>query len=497
MSTSRVPLQIAGERALALPPLHLEPTAGEAAAGVPSAAVQLFLERSAAIRSELTWDAGALGAIESVCRRLDGLPLAIELAAARTRLFTPGQLLERLSARIAVLESRSEDVPERHRSLRVAIAWSEDLLPAAEAMAFRRLAVFDGAFDLPAAEAVTGLAPEACLDVIAALVDHSLLRTVEAPDGVVFSMLETIRSYALERLEAIGEEGPTRDRHAAWYASLGMGELAVLYRADPERLADRVRMLLPDLRAGLAHAASVGDAAWSASIAATLGRWHIARLEERAALAVLLPVEPLVREAPHAERGAFLATLQRALVWNQRIRDATHVAERARDALVLAGDHESVVAIDIDVALSKGYFGQPAEAILLLENLLGDAHLPRDSRLRGSIYYALSSNANSLGDVEAAVAFAHLAFDARPTTSDRQMLAALYCAEGYATLGRRREALTWLATAGSRDRRSRRTVPRGVHRDLLRAGALPAGRRGDGAGEDPGCARLRERCHPQ
>ena len=202
-------------------------------------------------------------------------------------------------------------------------------------MAFRRLAVFDGAFDLPAAEAVTGLAPDACLDVIAALVDHSLLRTVESPDGVVFSMLETIRSYALERLEAMGEEGPTRDRHAAWYASLGMGELAVLYRADPERLADRVRVLLPDLRAGLAHAASVGDAAWSASIAATLGRWHIARLEERAALAVLVPVEPLVREAPHAERGAFLATLQRALVWNQRIGEATHVAERARDALCL------------------------------------------------------------------------------------------------------------------------------------------------------------------
>ena len=103
MSTSRVPLQIAGEQAFALPPLRLEPTAAEAAAGMPSAAVQLFLERSAAVRSELTWDAGALSAIEAVCRRLDGLPLAIELAAARTRLFTPGQLLERLSERIAVL----------------------------------------------------------------------------------------------------------------------------------------------------------------------------------------------------------------------------------------------------------------------------------------------------------------------------------------------------------------------------------------------------------
>ena len=179
--TSRSPLHVSGEREYRLDPLP----ASDAAA--------LFVERARAVGRELMPDS----TVEAICRRLDGLPLAVELAAARTKLLAPEQLLERLDPTLPLLTGGARDAPERQRTLRATIEWSYDLLDAASKELFARLSVFAGSFPLGAAEEVCG----ADLDDLAALVDSSLLKPI-GDDR--FLMLETIREYALEKLEELG-----------------------------------------------------------------------------------------------------------------------------------------------------------------------------------------------------------------------------------------------------------------------------------------------------
>ncbi len=194
LATSREPLRIAGEVEFDVPPL------GE------GDAVRLFLERAKAVRS----DVRDSPAVHELTRRLDGLPLAIELAAARVKLLGPEQLLERLSQRLDLLKG-TRDADERHATLRATIAWSYDLLDGAEQELFSRLAVFRGGCTLEAAERVCG----ADLDTLAALLDKSLLRRRTDADGVErFWMLETIREFAHERLDASDDEDLLRRAQA-------------------------------------------------------------------------------------------------------------------------------------------------------------------------------------------------------------------------------------------------------------------------------------------
>ena len=195
--TSRAPLRISGEREYALEPLP------------PQDAVTLFLERARGVGKDLAPDP----TIESICRHLDGLPLAIELAAARTKLLSPEALLERLDRALSLLTGGARDAPERQRTLRATMEWSHDLLDEESKRLFARLSVFLGSFPLGAAEAVC----DADLDVLAALVDLSLLKPI-AEDR--FLMLETIREFAAEQLEASGEADELRRRHADAFRSL-------------------------------------------------------------------------------------------------------------------------------------------------------------------------------------------------------------------------------------------------------------------------------------
>ena len=223
LATSRAPLRLSAEQQFPVSPLPL----GEAASPAGSPAVQLYLERARAVAPafELT-DANA-GAVARICQRLDGLPLAIELAAARIRLFTPQALLERLDRRLQLLSGGPRDLPERHQTLRSTVAWSHDLLDEAEQTLFRRLSVFAGSFALEAAEEVCEPITPADGDVLedlAALVDNSLLVSVaessSASDEPRFMMLETIREYAAEHLRSEGE-GEEMDRaHALYYLAL-------------------------------------------------------------------------------------------------------------------------------------------------------------------------------------------------------------------------------------------------------------------------------------
>ena len=237
--TSREPLHVDGEWEVAVDPLREQE------------AVELFMQRAAAVRS----DFAANGEVVEICRRLDCLPLAIELAAARVKALALPALLERLDQRLPLLAGGSRSAPERQRTLAATIAWSHDLLTPAEQDLFARLAVFAGGCTLEAAEEVCG----AELDLIGSLVDKSLVRRT----GERYWMLETIREFAQERLEGLADAGELRDRHAAWCIALGERARPEIYaRRSPEWL-DRLDAEQANLRASLEHllACEDGDSA--------------------------------------------------------------------------------------------------------------------------------------------------------------------------------------------------------------------------------------------
>jgi predicted ATPase/DNA-binding CsgD family transcriptional regulator len=224
--TSRVTLRIQSEHEYPVPPMAVTPTGdGESAKALAQMdAVRLFAQRAEAVRHDFRLTETNLPAVVEICRRLDGLPLAIELAATRVRLLSPQTLLKRLTNRLHVLTSGPQDLPSRQQTLRATIDWSSQLLEPAERVLFQRLAVFAGGWTIEAAEAVAGPGIDIeILDGLAALVDHHLVQSVEQPNGTVrFAMLETIREYALEQLAQSGDASATQARH--WTYCLRLAE---------------------------------------------------------------------------------------------------------------------------------------------------------------------------------------------------------------------------------------------------------------------------------
>lgn len=285
LATSRAPLHVYGERELPVPPLalpDLERLAPPAAlAGVPS--VALFLERAQAVRPDFGLTRQNAAVVAEICHRLDGLPLALELAAARIKLLPPRAILARLGSRLEPLAGGARDLPARHQTLRAAIAWSHDLLAADKQRLLRRLAAFAGGWTLEAAEAVCNPNGDLAVDVldgIASLVDHSLVQEAEQPDGEPrFSMLETVREYGLERLEASGETDAVRRRHAEYCMLLAeQAEPALRVPGPtpwPQRAAwyDRLEQEHGNLRAALDWLAAQGDAEWGLRLGAALYRF--------------------------------------------------------------------------------------------------------------------------------------------------------------------------------------------------------------------------------
>ncbi len=257
--TSRAALHVRGERLYALPPLLLPDLTQLPATGAlaRNPAVALFVERAQAVMPDFRLTEQNAPVVAAICSRLDGLPLAIELAATRIKLLPPEGLLARLEQRLAVLTAGARDLPLRHRTLRAAIGWSYELLDAGEQTLFRRLGVFVGGCTLEAAEAVCnadGDLPIDVVDELATLVDQSLVQQEVGKDGEPrFVMLETIGEYALERLEVYSEADAVRWHHAAYY-------LALAEAAEPELRGPRQRVWqkrlereIDNLRAVLAH----------------------------------------------------------------------------------------------------------------------------------------------------------------------------------------------------------------------------------------------------
>jgi predicted ATPase len=208
VATSREPLQIAGERIYALSPLSLPQADADAAAIERSEAVQLFVERAERQQRDFALTPARAPVIAELCRHLDGIPLALELAAARVRSLSVEQILARIGDRFRLLASSAPPVVPRHQTLRATLDWSFDLLAGDERTVLRRIAVFAGGFTLDAAAAVAGdaaLDEYAIVDVLARLVARSLVSADTSEPGARYRLLETTRAYALERLAEAGE----------------------------------------------------------------------------------------------------------------------------------------------------------------------------------------------------------------------------------------------------------------------------------------------------
>ncbi|MGH8894638.1 MAG: ATP-binding protein, partial [Actinomycetes bacterium] len=311
LATSRAALHVAGEMRFPLAPLGLaaldlyEPHEVEAA---PACA--LFLERARAVGRSMALTEATAVAVADLCARLDGLPLALELAAARTNVLSPGELLTRLNAQM--LESSSVDAPARHRSLRATLQWSVDLLTPAEGRLLARLSVFRGGFTLDAAEAVVGTLEDLgapTVDLLAELVDASLVVPADQETGR-FAMLETIREFAADRLEA--EEPAARAAHAAYYHRLfnPPDRVFPLWPRTPDE-ARRHALEQDNVRAAVAHAESVGDRMRLAGLATAVAGWRQVALLGSEADAWLRTAEA---NAPTAEAELAAMTLRGIVV---------------------------------------------------------------------------------------------------------------------------------------------------------------------------------------
>ncbi|HLZ68755.1 MAG TPA: LuxR C-terminal-related transcriptional regulator [Dehalococcoidia bacterium] len=284
--TSRTPLRLRDEYEYGVAPLAL-PAEGETdlSSVQASPAVQLFCARAAAARFGFTLDAENTPAIAAICRRLDGLPLALELAAARVRTLSPAALLARLDRRLALLVEGPRDLPERQQTLRQTLAWSYELLSAEQQAVFRRLAVFAGGFGLQVVAAVC-LPPGADADAlapIAALVDQHLVTPLADLQGEPrFGLLETVRELAIERLEAAGEAEAALRRHARCY--LDLAEESDTLEADrrAEVWADRLAAERENLATALEWAIAHRETQIALRFVAALGWYWRRRTELRA-----------------------------------------------------------------------------------------------------------------------------------------------------------------------------------------------------------------------
>jgi non-specific serine/threonine protein kinase len=366
--TSRAPLRVSGERRLEVTPLalpRLEPLPSlEDLAQVPS--VRLLVERATAVAPGFNLSPANAQAVAELCVRLDGLPLAIELAAARYRLLEPAELLARLSD-LALLGDGPRDAPARQRALRAAIAWSYELQMPEEQRLFRRLGVFAGGCTLDAAEAVALEPGEPAFDVLQAigsLVDHSLLRKETDLGGSLrVGMLETIRAFALEQLAAEGELHAAQQRHATFY--LDLAEEAAAPRLDgPDgpALVSRLELEHDNMRAALRWLLDNGDRERGVQLAGALWSfWEV-----------------------HGPVGEGLTWLDaalgsdRAASWPARARALIGAAALRRER----GDYFSAVASareSVDIRRSLDDQAGLAESLLILANVVALAGNPAEA----------------------------------------------------------------------------------------------------------------------
>ena len=279
--------------------------------------------------------------LASACVQLEGLPLAIELAAARLKVLTPGELVSRLGSRMEVLAGSARDVPARQRALRSAIAWSYDLLDSGERALFRRLSVFAGGWTLADAASVCGLSAGEVLPAVESLLEKSLIRRLPGDEETAeFSMLESLREFAAEQLASHAETEETRAGHARHYAALAAQFEAAIGLQEERAWVLRAGRHHADLRAALDYCLGAGQDAWALSLAAAIGWYHYTRGDLGHGQALVHAVLPLADGQGRARQVTAMmpqrVALDGVLIVGGILAWATGETARAQDLLLRA-----------------------------------------------------------------------------------------------------------------------------------------------------------------
>jgi predicted ATPase/class 3 adenylate cyclase len=374
LATSREGMAIDGEQLIALPPLDAGEPGEDIERLVDTDAVSLFVDRARHVKADFTLTQGNAAAVVQACQRLDGVPLAIELAAARVIALSPAELVRRLDRRFQVLAGGRRGAVERHATLRATIDWSYELLSTAEQRLLARLAVFSGGATLEAIEEICSADPvkrEAAVDLLTGLVARSLVVAEDHNLGTRYRLLETIRQYGEERLAEHGETQTLRIRHAGFYAALLAGAAERFY--GPEQMA-WARQLNPErdnVRLALANAIDAGDAALAVQLVAN----HPQKLgASLSSVGEVFPVPAArVLELAGASREHGYAQVLMAAAWHAVWSGDYEVAkERCRQALDAEGSlltplqspriESDVCALQAQASLSAGAYADAVAA---------------------------------------------------------------------------------------------------------------------------------------
>ena len=442
---SRAALHLSGEHELAVPPLGVprlgaEPVDGAELAAFPS--VALFVQRAQAARPDFRLRAENANAVAEICARLDGLPLAIELAAARVKLLEPEALVARLGHRLQLLTGGPRDLPERQRTLRDTITWSYDLLDANEQRLFRLLAVFVGGCTLDSAEAVVDAAggiDADLLQTIASLIDKSMLLKLKASGEPRFGMLETIQEYGIELLTAQGEETTVRRAHAAHYFAVAEDAEPRLRGPDQGAWLERLESEHANLRAALRWLLDDGQPEAALRLGSSLGRFWYVRghlsegrrwLEEALAVGGADPMERARALRIAATLAHYLGDLDRA---EELAEEGLALSRERHDERGIAG---SLAALAL-AARSRGRYDESRRAYE--ESVAIVRRLGERSQL-GEALAGLCAAAIQEGDFAAAQAAAQESLDLFRQLGDADGVAYSLSGLGFARLGQGSEA---------------------------------------------------------
>ncbi len=455
LATSREGLAVDGEQILALPPLEIGAPDDDIERLVTTDAVSLFVERARHVKADFALTDNNAHAVVEVCQRLDGVPLAIELAAARVIALGPVDLARRLDRRFQVLAGGRRGAVERHATLRAAIDWSFDLLNAAEQRLLSRIAVFTGGCTLEAIEEICSgdpIEPEEVMDLVTGLVSRSLVVAEDGGPGTRFRMLETIRQYGEERLADWGETDELMIRHARFYASLSARAADHYYGPDQIAWARRINPELDNIRAALATAIDTANAALAVQLVANHPNHH-GYGGTGAVFDIDVPASAVLA-LPNAHEEAGYPHVVIAAAWHAYLRgDFEKADELRRQALeaeslhsvalrrprveleacnltamvsLAAGDYAEAVSVysrGAELAAADGYPGLAAINLAVCVNtaLLGGGEaeeaiakaeealkLARQSGMHAAIVISLNSLALTLADLDPARARALL-----------------------------------------------------------------------------------------
>jgi predicted ATPase/DNA-binding CsgD family transcriptional regulator len=367
LATSRERLRLSVEQEFPVPPLAMPAPTDVADLGslATNPSVALLLDRARRTSPGFALTSANAPLLASACVRLEGLPLAIELAAARLKVLTPGELVLRLGSRMELLAGSRRDVPARQRALRSAIAWSYELLDPAERALFRRLSVFAGGWSLADAASVCAVSSDDMLAVVESLLDKSLiLRLPGDEETAEFSMLESLREYAAEQLASHAEAEETRTRHAAHHAGLAAEFEASIGLPEERAWVLRAGRHYADLRAALDYCHGAEQDAWALALAAALGWYHYTRGNlghgqalVDAALSLTARYDPAATGGDATADGqAGVLLVAGILAW------ATGKAGRAQDLLLQALERTEGYGDTRRAAIACAFLGHVARA---------------------------------------------------------------------------------------------------------------------------------------